>query len=64
MMKATASTAIASHLPALDARLDALATEPVSCLARLFWSITVAPGSADEIDSDTALTFEALSAAT
>ncbi len=36
-------TAIASHLPRLLASDAALESEPVTSLARLFWSVTVEP---------------------
>src|SRR3984885_236063 len=38
-------TAIASHLPRLLARDDALEMEPVTWLASVFWSVMVTPGT-------------------
>src|SRR3984957_20191159 len=49
------STAIASHLPRLFARLAALEIEPVTSLASVFWSVTVEPGTALEIELATEL---------
>src|ERR1700733_12808099 len=49
------STAIASHLPRLFARLAALEIEPVTSLASVFWSVTVEPGTALEIEVATEL---------
>ena len=43
---AAMSTAIASHLPRLLASDAALEIEPVTSLASVFWSVTVAPGTA------------------
>src|SRR5580693_9452816 len=52
---AAMSTAIASHLPRLFARLAALEIEPVTSLASVFWSVTVEPGTALEIELATEL---------
>ena len=43
---AATSTAIASHLPRLLASDAALEIEPVTSLASVLWSVTVAPGTA------------------
>ena len=61
---ATMSTAIASHFPRLLARLEVLASEPVTCLARSLDVVTVALGSAVEISFDTVVMSDALAAAT
>ncbi len=61
---AAISTAIASHLPRLLARLDALDSDPVTSLARLLEVVTVAFGRIAEISVPTPLMFDALSAAT
>ncbi len=61
---AAISTAIASHLPRLLARLDALASDPVTSLARLAEVVTVAPGSMPLISLATALMFAELLADT
>ena len=61
---AATSTAIASHLPRLLARLEALAREPVTWLARSPEVVTVAVGSWLLIDCCTALMSAALAAAT
>ena len=63
-LNAAISTATASHLPRLLARLPALDSEPLTSLARLLEVVTVALGSSDEIPDETLLMFEALSAAT
>src|SRR5580704_19157778 len=52
---AAMSTAIASHLPRLLARLDALDSDPVSWLARSLEFVIVAFGSVPEISLDTVL---------
>jgi hypothetical protein len=61
---AAISTAMASHLPRLLARLDALASEPVTSLARSLEVATVSEGSALEISLETAGMAEELLAAT
>src|ERR1700730_6201393 len=61
---AATRTATASHLPRLLARLDALAREPVTSLARSLEVVTVAPGTTPEIDLDTLPMPAALAAAT
>src|SRR6202034_1318962 len=61
---AAASTATASHLPRLLARLEALDSDPVTSLARSLDVVTVAVGSAFEISADAALISEALAADT
>ena len=52
---AATSTAMASHLPRLLARLEALARDPVTSLARWLELVTVALGSSEEISLDTPL---------
>ncbi len=61
---AATSTAMASHLPRLLARLEALDSEPVTSLARSAEVVTVYEGSALEISSETVAMAEELSAAT
>src|SRR5580693_1845187 len=61
---AAASTATASHLPRLLARVDALDSDPVTSLARLLEVVTVAVGKAREISLETALMSAALAADT
>src|SRR6266581_5088083 len=61
---AAASTATASHLPRLLARVEALDSDPVTSLARLLEVVTVAVGRAREIALETALISEALAADT
>ena len=61
---AAASTATASHLPRLLARVDALDSDPVTSLARLLEVVTVAVGRAREISLETALMSAALAADT
>ncbi len=61
---AAASTATASHLPRLLARLEALDSEPVTSLARSLEVVTVALGRAPEISLDTELMSAALAADT
>ena len=53
-------TAMASHLPRLLARLEVLAREPVTSLARSEELVTVDDGTALEISLDTAVTLDAL----
>ena len=62
--KAAASTAIASHLPRLRARLEALASDPVTSLARSLEVVTVALGATCVISLDTVEIMVALLAAT
>ena len=57
-------TAIASHLPRLLARLDALDSDPVTSLARSLEVVTVSEGSAFLISLETVLMAEELLAAT
>src|SRR5580692_2788248 len=61
---AAISTAIASHLPRLFARLDALDSDPVTSLARSADVVTVDPGTAFWISFCTAEMADELSAAT
>src|SRR5580698_6370468 len=61
---AAASTATASHLPRLLARVDALDSDPVTSLARLLEVVTVAVGKAREISLETAPMSAALAADT
>src|SRR6202034_915045 len=61
---AAISTAIASHLPRLFARLDALDRDPVTSLARSADVVTVDPGTAFWISFCTAEMSDELSAAT
>ncbi len=61
---AATSTAIASHLPRLLARLDALARDPVTSLARSADVVTVAPGTALRISLCTVAMSAELAAAT
>src|SRR5215469_1729507 len=61
---AAMSTATASHLPRLEARLEALATDPVICLSRSEELVTVAFGSSREISFETVSMLAALLAAT
>ena len=61
---AAASTATASHLPRLLARLDALDSDPVTWLARSLEVVTVALGRAGEISLETALMSAELAADT
>ena len=63
-MKAAARTAIASHLPRLRARLEALASEPVTSLARSLEVVTVALGVTCVISLDTVEIMVELLAAT
>jgi hypothetical protein len=58
------STAMASHLPRLLARLEVLASEPVTSLARSLELVTVDDGTALEISLETASTLAALVEAT
>jgi hypothetical protein len=62
--KAAARTAIASHLPRLRARPDALASEPVTSLARSLEVVTVALGVTRVISLDTVEIMVELLAAT
>ena len=55
---------MASHLPRLLARLEALATDPVSSLARSLWLVTVVLGSVVEMALETLPILDALLAAT
>src|SRR6266568_6752517 len=57
---AAASTATASQVPRLLARVEALASDPVTSLARLLEVVTVAVGRAREISAETAPMSEAL----
>ena len=57
-------TAIASHLPRLLARLEALDSEPVTSLARSLEVVTVSDGSARAISLETVPMAEELLAAT
>ena len=61
---AATSTTIASHLPRLLARLEALASDPVTWLARSLEVVTVALGSWPLIACCTAVMSAALAAAT
>ena len=61
---AAISTMIASHLPRLLARLEVLASEPVTSLARSLELVTVDDGTALEISLDTESTLAALVAET
>ena len=61
---AAISTATASHLPRLLARLEALDSEPVTSLARELEVVTVALGSSEEISLETPPMFAALVAET
>jgi hypothetical protein len=61
---AAISTATASHLPRLLARLEALDSDPVTWLARSADVVTVAPGIAVRISFCTAAMSAELSAAT
>ena len=62
--KAAIRTASASHLPRLLARLDALARDPVTSLARSADVVTVAPGTALRISFCTVAMSAELAAAT
>src|SRR5215467_10659497 len=62
--KAAARTATASHLPRLRARLEALASDPVTSLARSLEVVTLAVGATRVNSLDTVLIMVALLAAT